>query len=85
MPDTEYIRIELFEQKPKTNVYEVLNISGDFPYIIGYIKWHGPWRQYCFFTDDDTIILSRGCMKTINDFITKLMEARKNDTSSNPT
>lgn len=71
---SEYIRFEEIEQKPKTKVYAVVNIK--LGYRIGKIKWHGPWRQYCFFPDVGTIF-NKDCMQYIIKFITKLMEERE--------
>ena len=69
-----YVKIELIDKNPKTNVYSVKNKNSDD--LLGFIKWYGAWRQYCFFTVN-SIILSKGCMKDINDFISKIMEKRK--------
>ena len=70
----EYIEINLIEKKPATNVYEVVNSKSGDP--IGTIRWYANWRQYCFFPDNECVF-SKGCMTDINDFITKLMDARK--------
>ena len=64
----------LAETKPKTNVYLIQTKSGDVD--LGVIKWYGPWRQYTFFPDDNTIF-SKGCMSDINLFIEELMNQRK--------
>lgn len=69
-----YIKIELIDKNPKTNVYSVKNKKSDN--LLGFIKWYGAWRQYCFFPINSTIY-SRDCMKDINDFINKIMEKRK--------
>jgi len=69
-----YIRFELLKELPKTKHYTVLNIKSDD--ILGWIKWYGPWRQYCFFPLHNTIF-NNGCMLDIIDFIKKLMEERK--------
>lgn len=65
---------KLVGHKPKTDVYEVRAKSDDF--VLGIIKWHAPWRQYCFFPTEDTY-WSRGCMNQINEFIDKLMKERR--------
>jgi len=70
----EYVDFKLVGYKPKTNVYHVVTKStGD---ILGVIKWHFPWRQYCFFPFGD-VVWSHGCLKQVMDFIKKLMERRK--------
>lgn len=57
---------------PKTLVWDVINKrSGD---LIGRIKYHGPWRQYCFFPSSFTVF-SSGCLEEIITFIA----AHKND------
>lgn len=65
--------MELDEEKPKTQVFDVrANNSGD---LLGQIKWHSHWRQYCFFSNE--IILSKGCMIDINNFIDLVMKYKK--------
>ena len=68
-----YIKFEMIHENPKTNVYSVKNKNSDD--LIGFIKWYGAWRQYCFFSVN-SIILSRGCMKDINDFIVKITKEK---------
>lgn len=70
---SEYIKFVLSEKKPKTEVYIVMTHDNDY---LGEIKWHGPWRQYCFYPYQGTIF-NTGCMQYIIDFIKELMEARK--------
>lgn len=72
-----YIKFrDISELKQKTKKFLVVNISSDYPYPIGEIKWYSQWRQYCFFPDEETIY-SVGCLKEINDFINRLMEEKK--------
>lgn len=68
----------MIEEKPKTSVFSCINIRSGVS--IGVVKWHAPWRQYCYFPRGWTVY-SRGCMEDIIDFINKLMEERKNDKS----
>ncbi len=45
--------------------------------MLGIVSWYSPWRQYCFTpTAGAYIVLSKGCMEDINDFIAQLMKAR---------
>ena len=69
-----YITFVLVEKKTKTNVYDVVNISSGLP--IGTIKWHGPWRQYCFWPEQKTV-WNQECLKAVHKFIVNLMESRK--------
>lgn len=68
---TKYMTFRLVEQKPKTGVYHVLNNSSGF--LLGIIRWYGPWRQYCFFPEAQTLF-NVGCMQDIIDFIGELRE-----------
>jgi len=69
-----YIKFEIIYENPKTNVYSVKNRKSES--LLGFIKWYGAWRQYCFFPVNSTVY-SSGCMKDINDFIEKITEERK--------
>jgi len=43
----EYIEFVRVEEKPKTSVWSCRNRkSGD---ELGIVRWHGPWRRYCYF------------------------------------
>jgi len=71
---SEFIKFVLIDTLPKTKHFSVRNIKSRE--ILGYIKWYGPWRQYCFFPMVQTIF-NMDCMRYIIDFIEELMEARK--------
>ena len=72
-----WLKFSLWEQKPKTNVWYVENKeTGDG---LGFIKWHGPWRQYVFEVSCDETILSVSCLHDMADFLEELMEERKSD------
>jgi len=66
-----YIEYMLTGTKPKTNVYTIFSkSSGD---RLGEIKWYAPWRQYCFFPDEETI-WAKGCLNEVNFLIEKFMK-----------
>jgi len=44
--------------------------------ILGYIKWYGPWRQYCFHPSHETVF-SSGCQDEISAKIKSMMDARR--------
>ena len=71
-----YIDFILIPRKPKrkTDIYEV--VSSDSGHLLGSIRWYGPWRQYCFSPQGDTIY-SGGCLDEIKEFIKELMDKRK--------
>lgn len=68
-----YISFILVESTTKTNIYKCCNNkTGD---TLGHVKWHGPWRQYCFMPYVASVY-SSGCLKDIREFIGGLMETR---------
>lgn len=71
-----YVDFELAERKPKTAVYRVVSKSNRE--TLGSVYWYGPWRQYVFQPEPETI-WSHGCMQQVLDFIQKLMEERKKE------
>ena len=53
--------------KPRTKVWGVYSKHTDE--LLGEVKWHGPWRQYCF--DDEKIVMAQSCLDDLSDFIKK--------------
>lgn len=75
---TEYQYINFKEVpniKGTTSVWHVRSNSSGA--VLSQIKWYGPWRQYCLYTFPNSIF-NKGCLEDINDFITQLMDLRKN-------
>ncbi len=64
-----YINFKIIEEKPKTKVWGCYNNKSDF--LLGEIKWHGAWRQYCFFPSAGTVF-NNGCLVNIINFINQL-------------
>lgn len=58
----------------KTHTYRVVSMSKGI--LLGEVKWHGPWRQFCFFPEDGTLWNS-DCLATIQDFLAELKAQRK--------
>lgn len=59
---------------PKTQTFLIINKESDFK--LGVIKWYGPFRQYSFFPEPNTVF-EKTCLKDITQFIIDLMEERK--------
>lgn len=55
----------LFSNK-KTKTWAVC-VKNDVPFAIGQIKWYGPWRQYCFFPNSNTI-WNAECLEDVANF-----------------
>jgi hypothetical protein len=69
-----YIEFNLVEQKPKTSVYAIRNVKSQT--IIGWLKWHPSWRQYCFFPEQNTVF-SYGCLNDIIEQVNLLKKTRE--------
>ena len=44
---------------------------------LGRIKWHGAWRQFCFFPESGDLVFDRQCLDDISTEIAALMERRR--------
>lgn len=79
--ETEWIRFVKLETDTKTDLWNVdTKKSGE---NLGYIKWHNPWRNYCFFpTHQFDTVLSDRCLLDIGEFILELNKKYKNEAKS---
>lgn len=61
---SEYFTVRWLFQAPsgKTAVYEVTDKERTV--ILGYIKWWGAWRKYCFFPESKTVF-DLHCLKAM--------------------
>lgn len=75
----EYINFEKIADKPKTSVFICLSKNND---TLGYVRWYASWRQYCFFPMGNAVF-SLGCLEDVNNFISQLMNERKNKAGNN--
>jgi len=66
---SKYLEFRLLEQKPKTQIIEV--ISKTHPIRLGIIKWWSSWRQYAFFPETGTIF-NIECLNDIQSYIREL-------------
>lgn len=66
-----YIHFVETRKLPKTKVYACVNNNSNER--IGLLKWHGAWRQYCFFPEFNTVY-SLGCLNDIAEFMRQLRE-----------
>lgn len=63
----QYIRFDEIQTQKKTSAWACVS-SGPFP--LGYVKWYGPWRRYCFFAQGFPVF-SAGCLADIIDFLSQ--------------
>ncbi len=73
----EYIRFVEHEWKDpgrKTAKYSCVNKRSEDK--IGVVEWYGPWRQFVFAPEYDTVFEPK-CLMAICEFLAQLMEARK--------
>lgn len=74
--EDKWLRFELVEKKPKTNVYFVYSKSDDS--CLGAVRWYPAWRHYCFFPNDEfEIVFSDRCLETLSLFVKLLNEHHK--------
>jgi hypothetical protein len=73
--DYQFIRMVKMPSKGSTEIYSVVNRK--YGSQLGTIKWYGPWRQYCYLTEFEDLVLSLGCLMDIGNFIKQLDDARK--------
>lgn len=57
----------------KTKIWSVVSVGHE---LIGHIKWYGPWRQYCLFSNGISI-WNRECLEDVERFIHEQMLSRK--------
>ena len=72
--NSRYMEFDLVGDTGKTEIWNILSKSSEF--VLGQIKWYGPWRQYCFFPSPNSVF-NPICMDDINKFIRKLMKKRR--------
>lgn len=70
-----------FANQRKTNIYSIQSKFDNT--VLGEVRWHGRWRQYCFFPRDDCV-WSHDCLQDLHDFIIeKNLEHKKYKRDSN--
>lgn len=62
-------KIEPLENGKKTRSYRVLEVSTG--YTLGWLKWFGRWRGYCFFPVTGTVF-DGGCLAQLDAWISEL-------------
>ena len=60
-----YINFVELTPNPATKRWAVMPEDGSAQ--IGMVKWHGPWRKYCFFPMGETVF-EQVCLREIADF-----------------
>lgn len=59
----------------KTNIWLVSNLDG---YLLGFVKWHPPWRCYSFQPDEKVgTLYEHKCLRDIADFIEEKTKEHK--------
>lgn len=66
-----YIRFREVPVEAKTRRWQVVSTSGT---PLGWVKFYGAWRCYCFFPDDDTVFNS-DCLADIQTFVSNETDA----------
>lgn len=66
---SKYLEFRLLEQKPKTQVVEV--VSKSCCIRLGIIKWFSSWKRYGFFPEPETFF-DMECLNDIGSYMRKL-------------
>lgn len=75
MTDSKWIEFVEMPFDGKTKVFKIVPKESPNTYL-GFIKWYGAWRCYCFFSKADCIFETQ-CIGDIKRFIDALMLDRK--------
>jgi hypothetical protein len=71
--DKQYLQFTEQDQQGKTKRYAIENKVG---ITLGYIRWNGAWRKYCFFTLDSRLFDNK-CLMEIVQFMDRLNKEHK--------
>ena len=71
-----YLRFEMVEKKPKTEVYVVSSLKEFDTEVLAKISWYGKWRRYVFCPSEGTLF-DAACLGEVKEFIDNLMKERK--------
>lgn len=74
MIESKYMEFDKVGDTGKTEIWNIISKSSEF--ILGQIKWYGPWRQYCFFPSPNSVF-NPACMADIDKVIKNLMATRR--------
>lgn len=66
-----------FTELPAKGVTKIIGVGNNSGGKLAFIKWHSGWRRYAFFPFPDTLF-DVACLNEISEFITELMDVRKN-------
>lgn len=50
---------------------------GRYGSVLGYVTWYGAWREYCFFTTNESGVFNGGCLHDVQDFLSTVNAEHK--------
>jgi hypothetical protein len=62
----EYVVFQMMEMPRKTQIWSLF--SQRHGNLLGVIKWYGPWRQYCFYPEKESV-WSLKCLHDVKEFL----------------
>jgi hypothetical protein len=71
-----YLKFKHERRLPKTSTWMVQATEDENGFLLGIIKWHGPWRKYCFFPEGNTLFCP-DCLNEVINFINEQMQLHK--------
>lgn len=70
-----YLKFRLVQDDPRKNT-KVYGVYSSDNYTLGIIRWHNPWRKYCFLPYSNTVH-DASCLQEIIDFLDKINKEHK--------
>lgn len=71
--ETEYLVFERHQSLERGTTY-VYSVSNKTETVLGWIRWHGPWRKYVYKTLAVETIFDSKCLLEIYEFLNALMK-----------
>lgn len=63
-----YLAFSKTGETAKTKIFGVYSTAPPYSDKVGEVRWHWPWRKYCFFTNGGTIF-DNNCLQEITNFL----------------
>jgi len=82
MAESKYVLFVVGEKgRRRTEVWKIISKSNND--LLGELRWHAPWRQYCFYPATYTV-WSIGCLEDVLAFIMGMKTRREVRNSISP-
>lgn len=79
--DTQYLTSHQLANHGKTERWNIVAKSSG--QTLGYVRWHGAWRQYVF-TPNDFTLFNAGCLDDISGFLREANRLQRQQRQATP-